>query len=283
MGGGKVSVGAPFFDATFVPLMVPVLMACVAGALMPWKRGDLGAVLQRLRVAFVAALLVGLATWYAAAGNQVLAACGAALAVWLVAGSTVEFAGRIGLFRVPLGTTLTRARGLPRSAWGMTIAHASLGITVAGITAASAWQTESIRMMRPGETEDVAGYAFTFEGTRPISGPNYSGTEGTFTVSRGGTTIVRLTPQKRNYPAEGSSTTEAAIHTLWTGDLYAVLGEAGKDGAWSTRLYHNPLVAWIWIGAVFMALGGVISLTDRRHRVGAPRRAAPAAGAAAKA
>ena len=283
LGGGKVSVGAPFFNATFVPLMVPVLIACTAGAMMPWKRGDLGGVVQRLRFVLAAALLVGAVTWYIVAGNQVLAAFGIVLAVWLIAGAAVELAGRIGLFRVPFRTTLARARGLPRASWGMTIAHASLGITVAGITAASAWQVENIRLMKPGETTDVAGYEFTFVDVKPITGPNYAGSEGAFTVSRGGKIIAHLKPQKRNYPAEGSSTTEAAIRTTIGGDLYAVLGEEGEGGAWTVRLYFNPLVAWIWLGAVFMTFGGVVSLTDRRHRVGAPRRAAPAAGAGAAA
>ncbi|MHA1107497.1 MAG: heme lyase CcmF/NrfE family subunit [Alphaproteobacteria bacterium] len=283
LGGGKVSVGAPFFNATFVPLMVPALIACTAGSMMPWKRADLGGVAQRLRFVLAAALLVGAVTWYMAAGNRVLAAFGIVLAVWLIAGSAVELAGRIGLFRTSFANNLARARGLPRAAWGMAIAHASLGITVAGITAASAWQSENILLMKPGDVTEVAGYEFTFVGVKPIKGPNYAGTRGAFTVTRNGDVVAHLEPQKRNYPAEGSSTTEAAIRTTIGGDLYAVLGEEAADGAWSVRLYFNPLVAWIWLGAVFMAIGGVVSLTDRRHRVGAPRRAAPAARAAAEA
>jgi cytochrome c-type biogenesis protein CcmF len=163
----------------------------------------------------------------------------------------------------------------------MTIAHASLGVVVAGITAASAWQTESIRMMRPDDVAFMAGYEFTFDGVEPVTGPNYDGMRGAFTVTRNGALVVRLLPEKRNYTAERSATTEAAIHTTWSGDLYAVLGEAGEGDGWSVRLYHNPLVSWIWIGAVLMALGGLVSLTDRRHRVGAPRRATRAPGAAA--
>jgi cytochrome c-type biogenesis protein CcmF len=273
LGGGKVSVGAPFFNATFVPLMVPVLIACVAGALLPWKRGDLAGIVHRLRLVFAVALGVGVITWYMAEGNRILAACGIALAAWLVAGSVLDLAGKIGLFRLTPAAMLNRIRHLPRSTWGMTLAHGSLGIMVAGITATSAWQTESIRMMRPGDVADVAGYQFAFEGVKPISGPNYTGVRGAFTVTKSGRAIARLMPEKRTYPAEGSSTTEAAIRTTLGGDLYVVLGDADGKGGWSTRIFHNPLVPWIWLGAVLMALGGVISLTDRRHRVGAPRRA----------
>ncbi len=161
----------------------------------------------------------------------------------------------------------------------MTLAHGSLGIMVAGITATSAWQSESIRMMRPGDVAELAGYEFKFEGVEAISGPNYTGVRGAFTVTEAGQPIARLTPEKRNYPAEGSSTTEAAIRTTVGGDLYTVLGDADGTGGWSTRIFHNPLVPWIWVGAALMALGGLISLTDRRHRIGAPRRASRAKSA----
>ncbi len=157
----------------------------------------------------------------------------------------------------------------------MTAAHAGLGIIVAGITASSAWQVERIQLMRPGETIEIAGRSITFDGVENVRGPNYVAQRGTFTVRDGDEVIVRLTPEKRSYPAERSQTTEAAIHTTWLSDLYVVLGEAADGGAWSTRIYHNPLVPWIWTGAIVMALGGAISLTDRRLRVGAPRRAAP--------
>ncbi len=273
-GGGKVSVGAPFFNATFVPLMVPVLIACVIGAMLSWKRGDLTGVVMRLRAAFGLALMAALVVWYLAEGNQVLAALGIFLSVWLIAGTMVELGGRIGLGRLNFAEVGNRFRNLPRGVWGMVIAHASLGLVVLGITSSATWQAESIRLMRPGETVKVAQYDFTFEGAEKITGPNYAGWRGTFTVRRGSDVVARLHPEKRNYPAERSATTEAAISTRISGDLYAVLGEEGetKDGSWSTRIYHNPLVMWIWVGAVLMALGGVLSLTDRRHRVGAPRR-----------
>ena len=195
------------------------------------------------------------------------------VAAWVIAGTVIEFCNRIALFRGPVGDSIRRAAGLPRSVWGMTIAHASLGIIVAGITASSAWQSERIQLMRAGDAVEVAGYSFTFEGATRLQGPNYTATRGTFVVRRGGETIATLTPERRSYPAEKSGTTEAAIHTTWLSDLYAVIGDADGDGAWSTRIYHNPLVPWIWAGAIFMAIGGLVSLTDRRLRVGAPKRA----------
>jgi cytochrome c-type biogenesis protein CcmF len=149
------------------------------------------------------------------------------------------------------------------------------------VTASSAWQTERIQLMRPGDSIEIVGQTVTFDGVERILGPNYAAQRGTFTVTRGDDFVVRLTPEKRAYPAERSRTTEAAIHTTWLADLYVVLGDEADDGAWSTRIYHNPLVPWIWAGVMVMALGGAVSLTDRRLRVGAPRRASRAVPVAA--
>ena len=272
--GGKVSVGAPFFNATFVPLMAPLLIACPIGAMMAWKRGDLPGVLGRLKVAALASVLVILGAVALDGGTDVVAALALGVAVWLVAGAGLDLAGKIGLFRLSAGETLRRAGALPRSAWGTAIAHAALGVMVAGITASSSWQTERIQVMRPGDTVDLAGYAVTFRGAGTVQGPNYTALRGQFDLTRNGRPVAVLTPEKRSYPAERSETTEAAIHTTLLADVYVVLGDSDGNGGWATRLYHNPLVPWIWAGAIFMAVGGTVSLTDRRLRVGAPRRAA---------
>jgi len=282
LGGGKVSVGAPFFNATFVPLIVPVLIAAAVGAMLSWKRGDLAGVLSRLWAAIAAAVIVALAVGWFAGERKIFGAVGLGIAAWLVVGSLVELAERIALFRAPLGVSLKRAAGLPRASWGMVIAHGALGLMVAGITATSAWQTEKIQALQPGGSVEVAAYTLRFDSVGPIRGPNYDGQRARFTVLKGGKVVTVLTPEKRRYPAENNVTTEAGI--LWTplGDLYAVLGDPAGEKGWTTRFYFNPLVAWIWFGAALMALGGVISLTDRRHRVGAPKRAA-ARGVAATA
>ena len=273
LGGGKVSVGPPFFEATFVPIVVPLLIACVIGSTLAWKRGDLSGVWSRLGVALVAAVAVATAAAWRAGIENLLAALGLGLAAWLFFGALAELAGRIGVGRVAAGSVLRRAANLPRSAWGMTVAHAGLGIVVAGVTASSAWQTERIQSMDPGDTVDVAGYSLTFRGVSETAGPNYRAVTGRFELERDGRLLAVLRPEKRDYPAERSQTTEAAIHTTWLADIYAVLGERSSTGAWTARLYHNPLVPWIWVGAIVMAAGGAVSLTDRRLRIGAPRRA----------
>ncbi len=280
LGGGRVSVGGPYFNATFGPLMVPLLLVTAVGPLMPWKRADLAGVLGRLKLAFAAAAAVALGSWALASGLSPWPVLGLGLAAWLFTGTLVELGERLKLFRVPASASWKRARHMPRSAWGMSIAHSGLAIAVAGIVVAQAWRAESIVLMRPGDTVEVAGYGITFDGVREIAGPNYAAERGAFTVTRGGREVVRLFPEKRMYPVQQMPTTEAAIYTTWLADLYVVIGDADGAGGWSTRIYHNPLVPWMWIGALVMVLGGGVSLSDRRLRVGAPaRRRRAAAGA----
>ncbi len=272
LDAGKVSVGPPFFNMTFVPLMVPVIVAMGIGPMLAWKRGDLPGVLSRLWLALALAAAIGIGTLIAMGVQSVLAALAMALAGWLMASVLVEWAERVKLFRAPLQESWRRARHIPRSSYGMSVAHAGLAVIVAGITASSAWQTEVIRQMRAGDTVEVAGYSMQFEGVREQRGPNYISRQGEFLVTRNGSVVTTLTPERRAYPIEGDTTTEAAIHTTWLADLYAVIGDGNAEAGWSVRLYHNPLVPWIWVGAVIMVLGGLVSLSDRRHRVGVPER-----------
>jgi cytochrome c-type biogenesis protein CcmF len=283
LGGGKVSVGAPYFNMTFGPLMMPLLIAVPLGPLMAWKRADLWAVLQRLWFAGVCALIAALIGWYVTTGGPVLAVLGMALAAWLVVGALVELAQRLKLFRASAADSWNRARNLPRAAYGMTLAHGGLGILLAGIVAISAWRIEVIQVMHEGESLQVAGYDLTFEGVREFEGPNYSVQRGSFLVERDGQEIGRLTPEKRFYPVQQMWTTEAAIRTSGLADLYTVVGDRQDDGGWVVRIFHNPLAPWLWAGAVIMVLGGAISLTDRRYRVGAPSRRRAAHPAAAPA
>ena len=279
-GGGKVSVGPPFFNATFIPLMVPLVIALGVGPLLPWKRADLGGVLARLKLAFAAALILTLITAYLTWGKGVFGAMGIGIAVWLGVSVMVEFGERIGFGRVSLSDSVKRAIGLPRAAWGRTLAHFGLAVTVAGVTGAGLWQVESIQIMRPGDKVEVSGYEFTFEGAENVRGPNYGAERGTFTVRDDGQVVAKLSGERRRYFVSGDETTEAGIHTTAMYDLYAVLGEPNGKGGWTTRLYYKPLVPWLWLGSIIMVLGGIVSLTDRRLRVGAPSRrssrAAPA-------
>ncbi|NIA72225.1 heme lyase CcmF/NrfE family subunit [Pelagibius litoralis] len=279
--GSKVSVGPPFFNATFVPLMVPLLFLMAFGPLMPWKRADLAGVLSRLKLAALGAVVAAGITLYMEQGGPILAVAAMGLAGWLFVASLVEWGDRIKLFRVPLGDSWRRARNLPRSSHGMTLAHSGMAIAAAGMIGASVWNLEEVRNLRPGESMEVAGYSYRLEGVAQLQGPNYLSDMATISVTRDGLPVAVLTPEKRLYPVQNMPTTEAGIHTTWVSDLYAVIGDSDGRGGWAVRIFHEPLVPWIWLGSLVMVLGGLVSLSDRRLRVGAPSRQAKAKAAPA--
>ena len=270
--GDKISVGAPYFDMTFVPLMVPLLLAMPVGALLAWKRGDLAAAMQRLMAALIGALVLGALALAIMRRGPWLAPLAIAMGAWVVLGAVVEWGSRIKAFSAPLNETLRRLRSLPRAAHGMTLAHLGIGITVIGIAATTAWHTEAVRVMKPGDQLSIAGYDVTFRGSGPRRGPNYQETIGLFDVTRGRREVTRLEPAKRIFDQPKQATTHAAIYNALGGDLYVVLGDALADGGFAVRVYFHPLVRLIWIGALIMGLGGALSLSDRRLRIGAPRR-----------
>jgi cytochrome c-type biogenesis protein CcmF len=261
-GGGKVSVGPPYYNATFVPLMVPLVAAL----------GDLTAAVGRLKFAAIAAAVALALTAWLTWGRSVFGVIAMGAAVWLAAGVLTELAGRIRLGQIAIGQSLARAAGLPRSAWGMTLAHLGLAGVIAGSAGAALWTSESILTMTPGQTAPVAAYSITFEGVKPVRGPNYTSIAGSFGVSKDGEPVTTLIAERRRYLVGGQETTEAGIWTMASGDLYAVIGEAQDNGAYVVRLYFKPLVAWIWAGSALMVLGGLVSLSDRRLRIGAPIR-----------
>ncbi|GAB4136607.1 MAG: heme lyase CcmF/NrfE family subunit [Sphingomonadales bacterium] len=272
VGGAKISVGPPYFNASFVPMMVPLLLALPLGPMLGWKRGDLGAALSRLWAAGAVALAVMIVLWALLDDRASLAPFGIGLAAWLVVGALIEWAERIRLFKAPLAVAMDRARGLPRASYGMMLAHLGLGVAVAAMVALTAWKQELILDMRPGDRTALAGYALEYQGTRTVDGPNYRAEQAVIAILRDGQPAASLTPERRFYPVQAMTTTEAAIRTSVAGDLYAVIGEAGEDGARTVRLYFNPLAPWLWLGVTIMSLGGFISLSDRRLRVGAPSR-----------
>jgi cytochrome c-type biogenesis protein CcmF len=267
-----VSVGAPFFNLVFGILMTPFLCVLPLGPLLAWKRADLLGAAQRIWLAGLIAGLAVILLLYLIRGGPVLAVFGLGLAVWLIVGAFAELAERIKLFHAPLATSWSRLGSIPRATLGMTLAHAGLGVVVAGIVAASAWRAEQILVMQPGQSTEISGYSVLFQGVTPAEGPNYSIDRGEFVVSRDGEELARLYPEKRFYPVQQQLTTESAIRTTGFGDLYIVLGEDQGNGGRAVRIYHNPLVPWLWIGAVVMVIGGLVSLTDRRYRVGVPGR-----------
>jgi cytochrome c-type biogenesis protein CcmF len=275
--GAKISVGPPFFNFTFGPLIVPLLIAVPFGPMLAWKRGDILAAAERLLAAAVAALIAAVAVSAWQGRGPWLAPFGVGLGIWLIGGALSEMAFRAKLFDGSWQETRRRLANLPRAAYGGMLAHAGLGLVVIGIVATTAWRSESILALKPNDTTSIAGYQLTFEGVAPRQGPNYQERVGLFKVTRIGAPVTELEPSKREYTVERSATTEAGIHPSWRGDLYVVLGDQLKDGAYSVRMYFNPLVRLIWLGAVVMFIGGGLSLSDRRLRVGAPRRArAPA-------
>jgi cytochrome c-type biogenesis protein CcmF len=270
--GSKVSVGPPFFNATFVPLMGPLLVLMAIGPLLPWKRGDLPWALRQLAVAGIAAATVTGFSLVVYHPRDLLGSLGLALAAWLIVGTLSEFAERLRLFRAPASESLRRLARLPRAALGMTLAHAGLGVAVAGMTVSSVWKQEVITTMVPGASSAIGSELVTFNGVERISGPNYVASRANLTIVTPGGTPRTLFPERRQYPVEGSQTTEAAIASGFFGDIYVAIGEQQPDGAFVVRLYYNPLVTWIWGGIGMMVLGGVASLSDRRFRVAAPAR-----------
>jgi cytochrome c-type biogenesis protein CcmF len=265
--GIKISVGPPFFNSTVLPLAVPLFLAMALGPVLPWKRADLAPALMRLWWAALIAAAVGVVVALRWKG---LAGLGFALAAWLVFGSLAEIAGRIRLFRQPFGDSLARLGGLPLSTWGSAVAHAGMGITVAGIAGMSL-ASEKIVSVHPGQTVALGGYEWTLADIHDARGKNYTARVADIEVRRDGRVIARLSPSRRTFTVQRQTTTDTAIQTNFVTDLYAVLGEE-RDGQAVLRLHVNPLAPWIWLGALVMAGGGGLSLADRRLRVGAPAR-----------
>jgi cytochrome c-type biogenesis protein CcmF len=271
--GQKISVGPPFFNATFGPLMIPILLAIPFGPFLPWKRGDLLGVAQRLAVAAALAFTVVAALLWWTHGGPVLAVLGIGLAVFVMAGAISELFWRVRAFQSSFDETFRRALNLPRAAWGSVLGHFGVGVMVLGIVSVTAFETEKITTMRPGQTVDLAGYDITYEGVAPRRGPNYQDVVATFSIRYAGASIGTKESAKRVYQATGMPTTEAGIVTRGFSQLYVTLGDVNVDASIGVKLYHKPLVTLIWLGCVVMAVGGIISLTDRRLRVGAPERA----------
>ncbi len=278
--GRKLSVGAPFFDAAFTPFMVALAVIMPLGAVLPWKRASLARSMQPLWGLLALAMAAGALVWTMQTGRSVLAPVGMILLVWLVGGAVADTYTRTG--RGDWRAKLRRLRNLPRADWGKSVAHGGLGVTIFGIAAITAWQVEDIRVAEVGETFDVGGYQVTLQDVRQVEGPNYLSTMAEMRVARNGREVARLFPEKRNYPVARMPTTEAAIDNGVFRDIYLVIGDPQEGGAWAVRTYIKPYANWIWAGCIIMALGGVLSLSDRRYRVAAGARRAPAGAVAAE-
>lgn len=262
---GKISVGPPYFDSVFVPLITPALFLMGIGPLAQWKKAEVPDLAKRLRwaagvsVATALALPIVLGEW------TPLLSLGFLLASWIVATAIVSVRQQIA--HVMGDGLLIRLGRLPRSYWGMVLAHGGIAIFIVGVTMVKGFETEQDVRMNVGDTATIGGYTFRFDGVQNVMGPNYTAVRGTFHVSRDGRDTTMLYPEKRRYLAQNQVMTEAAIDSGVVRDLYVSLGEPLEDGAWSVRLYHKPFVNWIWGGCLVMAIGGVLAVSDRRYRL----------------
>jgi cytochrome c-type biogenesis protein CcmF len=267
--GIQLSVGAPFFDQTVLPLTAPLILAMAVGPLLSWKRADLAPALARLWLAAGAALVVFLVT---TAQRHVVTALGLAGGAWVMLAALTDFAERLRLFRVPLSTSFARLASLPRSAIGATLGHLGFGVTILGI-AGMTLATQKVIVMQPGQTTELGGYSWTLEDIRSAPGPDYSQRIADVTLSAHGHPFLTLHPSRRNFAAQGTVTDDAAINTNGFQDIYAVFSDEPAGGGAELRLNRHPLAPEIWFGGLIMALGGALSLSDRRLRIGAPARA----------
>ncbi|TVQ55688.1 MAG: heme lyase CcmF/NrfE family subunit [Rhodobacteraceae bacterium] len=272
--GDKITVGAPFFNMAFTPFMVIMALALPVGALIPWKRGDLAKVMAKLWWAGAAALLIGALVWGVQTGRSPVAPIGAALAIWIVFGALVEILERAKIGKGTLAESWRRVARAPRADWGKWVGHSGVAVTIWGIAAITAWEVEDIRIARFGDVIPIGGYEIRFDGVEGVQGPNFVATRGVFTVFRNGREVSRVFPEKRLFTETPTPTPKNEVGFVhgFLRDIYLTLGDPqqGRADAWAVRSYVKPFANWIWGGAIIMGLGGVLSLTDRRYRVGAP-------------
>ncbi|MBI4195264.1 MAG: heme lyase CcmF/NrfE family subunit [Betaproteobacteria bacterium] len=281
LGLGKISVGPPYFDAVFVPVMAPVLFLIGIGPIMRWKSMPLPEIAVLLRWALAVSVVTALVLPFAFGRWSALVALGLLLALWVVASCAVSLWRRMRQAD-GAGGMWGRLRGASRSYYGMLLAHVGIAIFVAGVTLVKGYESETEVRMTPGDTVALAGHVFRFDGVRDVKGPNYVAARATMHVSRDGRQVAILYPEKRRYRVQEQTMTEAAIDTGFIRDLYVSLGDPLDGGAWLVRVQHKPFIAWIWGACVLMALGGALAAADRRYRVGARAPEARAVAAAGK-
>lgn len=272
----KISVGPPFFNATFVPLAMPLVFVMAIGPFLSWKRADIAGVLARIKWIGLLSLLTTLVVWYINTNGPLLAVVAIGLATWLLLSTAMEWADKVRLFSTSPVNSIRRMRKLPRATHGMTLAHAGLAVCIFGFVGSSAFKQEVVAFVETGTKVEIAGFEVEFAGAERVRGANYLADRGELIVRRNGAWIANLYPERRTYPIAGSSTTESAIRSTIAGDLYASIGEPAAEserGKWTLRVLYEPLVNFIWLGSMLLVLGGLTSLSDRRLRVGAPKRA----------
>jgi cytochrome c-type biogenesis protein CcmF len=268
MTSDKISVGPPFYNRTFVPLFIPILVTMTIGPYLKWKRDDWRQVARKLRVPFGCFVVVAIAVAVFGQFQHMLTALGLGLAAWIVAGSGWALIKRIKLGTAPLDTTFNLLRTTPRSFFGLIMGHAGLGFVVAAITTVMTWQQENILAMKIGDHTKIGGYDVVLSEVIQTPGPNYDAERATFQLSDNGKLFSVLQAERRFYTMQQRQVAQTGIRTNLISNLYFALGEPDNNGAWTVRMYYHPLAPWLWIGGFTMALGGFISLSDRRFRVG---------------
>ncbi len=259
LNGGKISIGPPWFEVAFLVPMIPLVLLLGLGMHTAWRKQSSEPWIRLLRMPAIAAVVLGIVLpllFYGRVTLMLVVGCSAA--VWIVISSLIQ---PIRSWRRKEGAT-----AITRSALGMSIAHLGMGFFVIGVTIVSAFGVEADRAMRAGESIELAGLQFELRELREVEGPNYTAIEGVVEVRRDGDFVATVRPQKRQYLVQKSWMTEAGIHPTWNKDLFVALGDQLGDGAWSVRIQYKPMIRFIWFGAVIMALGGLISVTDRRYR-----------------
>jgi len=262
LGLGKLSVGPPYFNAVFIPLMAPLAIVVGFGVLLRWKRDELKAIGQQVWLPALACVIVAVLLPLTMPFYSWAAVLGLALALWTTAIAVMAFQQRLQSW------SWARLKQIPAGFYGMTLAHIGISVFVVGITLTSVYSIERDVRMAPGDTLDMFGYVFSFHGVKQTEGPNYLAQQGYLTVNHDGETVAELHPQKRVYRVQTMPMTEAAIDAGLFRDLFVAIGEPlGEEGAWSLRVYYKAFIRWIWMGGVFMAVGGMLGALDRRYRV----------------
>jgi len=274
LGLGKISVGPPYFDTVFVPLMTPAIFLMGIGPLAQWKKASLPELVMRLRWAFGASVVTAVLLPFVLGKWTPLLSLGLLLSLWIVTTTMVNIRERVS--HLVGNSFISCLAALPRAYWGMVIAHCGIAVFIVGVTMVKGFEVEQDLRMNVGETATIGGYTFRFDGAQEVKGPNYLAARGTFNVTKGGREVTMMYPEKRLYSVQKQMMTEAAIDSGLLRDLYVSLGEPLENGAWSVRLYHKPFIDWIWGGCLIMALGGVLAMSDRRYRLAGRREESPA-------
>ena len=266
LGLGKISVGPPYFDTVFVPLMAPLVFLMGVGPLARWKKSELPDLAKRLRWAAVVAVLCAVGAELLEGRLSWMGGLGLLMGFWVFASVATDLWERLRPAGGMRASLLHRFNQVPRAIKGMMLAHLGIGVFIIGVTMVRTYEVERDVNMAIGDTAEIAGYTFTFQGARDVLGPNYRAAQGLITLSKNGKEIAQMRPEKRIYRVQQNPMTEAAIRSRPMGDIYVSLGQAGEGNSWVVRLYYKPFVTWIWGGCVLMALGGTLAASDRRYR-----------------